>query len=144
MPQDLGAEPGTSGDATEVVRAYFDGYARALTAGDAATIASLWEAPALVLSDEGSHAVESQNEVRAFFSGAKERYNAHGIVETRAHLLALSWPTERIAIARVRWPLLDEDGNELGEESTTYTLRRDDNGKLRVRVAVAHGTTTRH
>ena len=39
----------------------------------------------------------------------------------------------------MRWPYLDAQGHELGAETSTYTLRRDGNGRLRLRVAVTHG-----
>ncbi|HET8580777.1 MAG TPA: hypothetical protein VFL31_07245 [Nitrospiraceae bacterium] len=70
--------------------------------------------------------------VKESFSGAKEQYNARGITDTRPDVFGLEWVTERIAIVDVRWPYLDERGKEVGEEASTYTLRRDDAGDLKL------------
>lgn len=121
------------------VQELLDRMARAITAGDGRTMAEIWETPALVLGDEQVMAVTSSQEVEQFFGGAKEQYNARGIVDTRAEIVSLTWPTDHIAIVEVRWPYLDAQGANRGEETSTYTLRRDDRGQLRLRVAVMHG-----
>lgn len=126
------------------VRDFLDGYARALTAGDGAATAAQWEAPALVVGDEGVMAVTAVDEVAAFFSTAKDQYVARGITDTRPEIVQLRWLTSRIAMVEVRWPYLDDRGKEMGEESSTYTLRRDDNGDLKIRVVVMHGLVTTH
>jgi hypothetical protein len=126
------------------VQALLDRFARAVTSGDGRTIATMWDVPALVLGDQESRAVSAAAEVEQFFGGAKEQYNARGITDTRGEIVRLDWPTERIAIVEVRWPYLDARGNEVGEETSTYTLRRDDSGELKVRVAVMHGAAAPH
>lgn len=125
------------------VQRFLDRYAEALTGGDVATIASLWQVPAYVLSDTDIHPVASRAEIEQFFAGAKQQYNAQGITGTRAEITALHWPTERIAVVEVRWPYLDAQGHEQGEETSTYTLRRDDGGQLRLHVTVMHGAARR-
>jgi hypothetical protein len=122
------------------VQQFLDRFAKALTAGDVAAVVSLWQVPAYVMSDADIHPVGSQAEIGQFFAGAKQRYNEQGIVSTRAEISQLRWPTERIAIVEVRWPYLDAQGREVGEENSTYTLRRDDNEALRLCVTVMHGT----
>jgi hypothetical protein len=92
-----------------------------------------------VLGDADMKAVGSKAEIEQFFAGAKQQYNAQGITGTRAEITELHWPTERIAIVQVRWPYLDAQGRELGEENSTYTLRRDEDGELRLHVTVMHG-----
>ena len=121
------------------VQAFLDTFAHALTRGDAHAIAALWETPAFVLGDQDAHDVRAVDEVEQFFNGAKRQYNEQGIVDTRPEIMALDWLTERIALVRVRWPYLDATGNEVGAETSTYTLRRDREGQLRLRVAVMHG-----
>ena len=123
----------------EEVQGFLDRFAAALTGGDTATVAGMWETPALVLGDEMGQTVESRQEIERFFAGAKEDYNRRGITGTRADIQGLEWATERIAIVTVRWPYLDDGGRERGEESSTYVLRRDDQGSLRLRVAVMRG-----
>jgi len=104
-----------------------------------ATVVSLWQVPAFVLGDADDRAVGSNQEIEQFFGGAKQRYNEQGIMSTRAEIGTLQWLTERIAIVQVRWPYLDAQGHEVGEETSTYTLRRDEEGELRLRVTVMHG-----
>jgi hypothetical protein len=41
-------------------------------------------------------------------------------------------------MVRVRWPYLTPDGREMGAETSTYTLARQD-GDWKLRVAVMHG-----
>jgi hypothetical protein len=61
---------------------------------------------------------------------------------TRAEIVELDWLTHRIAIVQVRWPQLNARGKEVGEETSTYTLRRDESGGLRLQVAIMHGAST--
>jgi hypothetical protein len=121
------------------VQEYLDAFARSLTAGDGRTIATMWGLPALVIGADMVQAVSSPNEVEAFFSGAKEQYNTRGISDTRAEIFGLEWIGDRIVVVDVRWPYLDASGNEIGAEASTYTLRRDDSGKLKMHVALMRG-----
>jgi hypothetical protein len=131
-----------NGDGLESgVQDFLDRFARALTAGDGKTIATMWATPAYVMADEMSRAVGTTEEVEQFFAGAKDQYNERGITDTRAEILHLEWLTRRIAVVDVRWPYLDEDGKELGEETSTYTLWKDDDGELKMRVVVMRGAS---
>lgn len=125
-------------DDDSMVQEFLDAFARAVTAGDTKTISRMWDVPAFVLGEDamvvGSHA-----EVEKFFSGAKEQYNKRGIVDTRADIENLEWATEGIVIVTVRWPYLDEKGDEVGAESSTYTLARNGDGDLKVRIIVMRG-----
>lgn len=121
------------------VQEYLDHFATALTAGDGKTIATMWGVPALVVSDQGARAVSTLKEVELFFGGAKEQYHARGVTDTRAEIQRLEWASDRLAIVDVRWPWIDNSGKERGEESSTYTLRVDELGKLKMHVAVMHG-----
>jgi hypothetical protein len=123
------------------IQDFLDRLGRAVTSGDGAAAARLWETPALVIGDDMQRAVSTEAELVEFFGGAKAQYNARGITDTRAEIVRLTWPTERIAIVEVRWPYLDAKGDEVGDETSTYTLRRDDAGTLRLRVAVMHGAS---
>jgi len=127
--------------AQQDVQDFLDRMAKAITSGDIPAIVSLWQVPALVLDDADVKAVNSNREIERFFAGARQQYNARGIMDTRAEIMNLHWPNERIAIVEVRWPYLDAQGREVGEETSTYTLRRDDEGELRLRVAVMHGAS---
>jgi hypothetical protein len=121
------------------VAAFLDKMARALTSGDVEVLASQWDVPALVVSDDGVHAVSTLDEVRAFFGGVKDQYNERGVVDTYPDVVSVDQPSSRILVVRVRWPHLDADGDVVGAESSTYTLRRDDDGDLKLRVVLMHG-----
>ena len=125
-----------------VIQDFLDRFARALTAGDGAAIATMWNVPALVVSDQEVLPVTSTEQVAQFFGGAKQEYNARGVTGTHGEIVNLEWVTDRIAIAEVRWPWLDDSGNEVGEEASTYTLRRDDAGNLKICATVMHGAVT--
>jgi len=133
-PQQLG---GSKSDV--LVQDFLDQLALAQTKGDTRALATLWGTPTFVIGDSDERVVQTRAEIEQFFGGAKQQYNARGIVDTRADIQMLDWITDKIAMVRVRWPYLDADDNEVGEEMSTYVLKRDDNGDLKLRVAVMHG-----
>lgn len=126
------------------VQEFLDRFARCITSGDGPAIAELWEVPAFVLADDMARFVSTAHEVAQFFGGAREQYNARGITDTRAEILRLEWLTPRMVSVDVRWPYLDSRGREIGEERSTYTLRRGDDGALRVRIAIMKGASEPH
>ena len=126
------------------VQHFLDRLGQALTAGRGDVVAKMWEVPALVVDDRGVIAVATEAEVASFFGSAAGQYHALGIVDTRAHILREDWITARIVNVDVRWPWLDAAGHELGWEISTYTLRVDDAGRLRLRVAILHGERALH
>lgn len=132
-------EPQRTDDLRSEVQSFLDRFARALTSGDGKTIATLWETPAFALGDEGPHAIGTPAEIERFFGGAKEQYNQRGIVDTRPQIMFLERVSDRIVVADVCWPYLDREGHEVGAECSTYTLRRDDRGALRLRIALMRG-----
>jgi hypothetical protein len=123
----------------EEVQEFLARLASALTQGDGKTVATMWSVPALVLSDEGARAVSSLSEVEEFFGAAKGQYNAQGIMDTSPDIVELNWLTSRIVLAEVRWPHLDKRGKEVGEEYSTYALRRDRDGTFKVNAVIMHG-----
>ena len=129
------SEPG----AEEVIQRFFDRFARAVTSGDGRSIARMWAVPALVVGDTMVQAVASLDQVEEFFGGAREQYNARGIADTRAELQRVEWLTRRLAVVDVRWPYLDAQGVERGAETSTYVLRRDDSGELKLQAALMRG-----
>ena len=126
----------SDGAIAELMNRFADG----LTAGDGKAIAKLWSVPALVISDAGAQAVASLEQVESFFSGVKEQYAAQGIDEARPDIRSVVWLTPKLANVTVRWPYVDRAGREFGEESSTYTLHRDEDGSLKIQVIVMHGT----
>ena len=122
------------------IQVLFDAMARGLVAGDGGAVAGMWRAPALVLGEGDERLVGSDAEIRSFFGSAREQYNQRGIGDTRADVQRLEWLNPSIALVEVRWPYLDGKGNELGGETSTYLLKRDDSGNFKLRVAVMHGS----
>ena len=121
------------------VRTLLAGLAHALTSGDGRAAAATWAIPALVLCDEIALTVHDSGELQEVFGGAKAQYNARGITDTRADILRVDWLTNRLAIVEVRWPYLTADGHEVGEETSTYVIRREPDGRLAIRASVMHG-----
>jgi hypothetical protein len=123
------------------VQALLDAFGRALTAGDGRAITELWATPSFVLGDTMARTIEMREEIEEFFGSAKDQYAAMGITDTRAEITRLEWLTDRIALVDVRWPYLDAQGEEHGEERSTYTVRRGDDGELRICVAILRGVS---
>ncbi|MGQ0532616.1 MAG: DUF6841 family protein [Caulobacteraceae bacterium] len=121
------------------VQDFLNGFAKALTAGDGAAIAEMWETPAFVLGEGMARAVNTREEVAEFFGGARAQYNEIGITDTRAQIVRLDEITDHLVMVRVRWPYLDGLGREMGAECSTYTLTREGMGDWKIRIAVMHG-----
>jgi hypothetical protein len=121
------------------VQDFLDRFAHAMTAGDGKAIARMWAVPALVLGDDLTQPVNTSEEAEEFFGGAKDLYNKRGITDTRPEIFGLAWITDRIALVDVRWPHLDQTGKEIGEEASSYVLRREDAGELKLQAAIMRG-----
>lgn len=121
------------------VQEYFDRFAAAMTSGDTKTMAKLWGVPAFVIGPNEARVVQSESEVEQFFEGAKDMYNERGIVGTRAEIVNLDWVGDDLVIAMVRWPYLDQQDRTLGEESSSYTLLRGEDGGFKLRVITMRG-----
>lgn len=80
--------------------------------------------------------VETDRKVEEFFFGAKKQYNDRGIVGTRAEIQGIENLNGKIVLVTARFPWLDASGKEKGGETSTYTLRRDNDGKLRIRSSI--------
>jgi ketosteroid isomerase-like protein len=146
MDADTGSTPDRIdiGPDSAAVRALLARLARALTSGDGKAAAEMWATPALVLGDDLALTVSASADLQEVFGGAKAHYNARGITDTRPDILRLDWVTHRLAIVEVRWPYLGADGDELGEETSTYIIRREPDGRLAIRAAVMHGEADIH
>ena len=128
-----------SHDLIREVQHFLDRFAAAVTHGDGKAASQLWEVPALVMGDDMVMEVESDEQVEKFFGQGKEQYNAKGITDTRAEIVGLEDLTPKVVLVTVRFPWIDKTGNEIGGETSTYTLKRDTTGALRVRASVMHG-----
>jgi ketosteroid isomerase-like protein len=121
------------------VQDYLQSFASAITAGDGQAIAAMWETPAFVLGAEMARVIEKPEDVAALFGGAREQYNAIGIVDTKPEIVRLDEINDGLVMVRVHWPWLDDEGRQVGAETSTYTLARNGDGEWRLRIAVMHG-----
>ena len=122
------------------MREFFLRFAGALTQGDPKQIASHWCVPSFVIADALNLAMTSTREIENFFSGTKRRYISRGIFDAQPDIQNVQWVTEHLAVVDVRWPYLDDQGQEMGAESSTYTLKADDSGEIKILVALMKGT----
>ncbi len=133
-------EQGVSFEAGEAkVQDVLDRFARALTSGDGEAAADVWETPAFVVGGGMARAVSGRDEVVVFFAAGKDQYNSRGIADTRAEIQRLDWVSEDLVVVDVRWPYLTEDGVEVGEENSSYTLMADSDGALKIRTVLMRG-----
>jgi hypothetical protein len=121
------------------VQEFLNRIARAITAGDGATVAKMWELPGFVFGVEMAKVINDRDELARFFGGAKAQYNAQGITDTRPDIVDEEWIGDRMVIVKVRWPYLDADDREVGAEASDYTLWRDDRGALKIRSILMRG-----
>jgi hypothetical protein len=122
------------------VQSMLEKFAKAFTRGDGKTAATCWEVPALIVADQGTKAVETLEEVEAFYGGAAKQYNDMGIMDTRPDVQSITWLTEKLASVHVRWPYLDAQGKARPQsEASTYVMRLGDDGQPRINVAVMMG-----
>jgi hypothetical protein len=121
------------------VQEYLDRFATAMTSGNTQAMIQLWGVPAFVIGANEARVVQSEADVEQLFGGAKDLYNERGIVSTRAEITQLDWVSDDLVIATVRWPYLDETCRVLGEESSSYTLLRGEDGSFKVRVVTLRG-----
>jgi hypothetical protein len=121
------------------VQEYLNGFKEALTSGNGAAIADMWETPAFVLGQDMAQVVNAPEEVAELFGAARKQYREIGITDTRAEIVRLDEITDHMVMVRVRWPYIDPQGREMGAETSTYTLVRQGTGDWKLRVAVMHG-----
>lgn len=128
-----------SGNPDFMVENFFQVFSQALTNGDIEAIKNHWGIPSLVMSNQIQMAVKSESEIERFFKGTKEQYKLRGISEAVPEIENIQWLTDRISLVGVRWPYYDMRGREVGEESSCYTLKLDDNNRLRIFCVVMQG-----
>lgn len=128
-----------SGNPDFLVQRFFRELGYALTTGNLAGIKSSWGIPSFVLGNSAELVVKSGAEVERFFAGTKTQYNQQGIIETVPEIESIQWLTNKIALVGVRWPYFDQEGFQIGEESSCYTLKLDDKNQLRIYCVVLQG-----
>ena len=120
-------DPGHATRTDPDVQEFLHRFAWALTTGDGPAASKLWALPALIVGDDIVQTIMDRSELERMFAVAREQYNAWGIMDTRG---------DRMVLVHLRWPQLDVTGQEKGEEWSTWVLRRDDHGDLKLHVAI--------
>ncbi len=121
------------------IQEFLDALGEALTSGNTAAVVSMWEMPAFVIGDDMVEAIEERGELETMFAGARENYNARGVLDTAPEIIRVDEITDSIVCVRVRWPWLDSEGREVGAETSSYTLKRGEDGDWKLRIAIMHG-----
>ena len=86
-PGDATKRDGMTHHNRPAVQSFLDRFATAMTSGNSKAVAELWEAPAFVIDDRATIAVPDLDAVVRFFAGAKDQYNAKGIIKTKAEIV---------------------------------------------------------
>jgi hypothetical protein len=136
-PEVTSTEHDVAGDSD--IQEFLHRFAWALTSGDGRAAATLWALPSLMIGDTMVQAIMDRDELERMFRNARDHYNAAGIKDTRGEIRKVDWISNRVVMVHVRWPHLDASGQERGEEHSSYLLRRDDHGDLKLHVAITHG-----
>ena len=129
-------DPGHATRTDPDVQEFLHRFAWALTTGDGPAASKLWACPALIVGDDIVQTIMDRSELERMFTVAREQYNAWGIMDTRGEVQGLEWLSDRMVLVHLRWPQLDVTGQEKGEEWSTWVLRRDDHGDLKLHVAI--------
>ena len=136
-PEATSTEHDVAGDSD--VQKFLHRFASALTSGDGRAAAALWALPSIMIGNTSVQAIMDRNELERMFRNARDHDNAAGISDTRGEIRKVDWMSNRVVLVDVRWPHLDAYGQERGEELSSYLLRRDDHGDLKLHVAITHG-----
>jgi hypothetical protein len=118
------------------LESFVEAYGKAISSGDLERVADSWELPALVLSDQGTTAVNTKEEVMGFFDKAAASYRSQGRTSTIGEIIGKEYLTKNIVAVDVRWPSFDDQGKAKAVEMSHYLLRIGDDGKPRIQVAL--------
>lgn len=118
---------------------FLEALALAISEGNGAALAEMWETPCFVLGQDFANTLEDEQEIAQFCAVARDRYGSRGVTHTRPQVVRMDEITDRLVTVRVRWPWLDSDDVEMGADVSTYTLRIGEDGEWKVRIAIIHG-----
>jgi ketosteroid isomerase-like protein len=108
------------------IRAFFDGYARAFTAQDAAAICAHYAFPVQILSEASGHVFRTEAEMLAEMTGFVAFYDKVDFAQAQIAGFAFQELSPAFGQAHVDWRLIDKAGAEIVRFNTTYTLRLGD------------------
>ncbi len=137
MPEKASAERAhAKGITHDQVRGLLQRLGEMTSAGNPAGMASAFDVPALMMSEQGTLAFSSQAEIAKMFERAVQQYRAQGVVSTKPHIKWIEALSEGIAAVDVQWPGFDRAGTEKSTEASHYILQRAKDGTPRIRVAL--------
>jgi ketosteroid isomerase-like protein len=118
------------------VEGFLRRYGAALGTGDVAGVGRCWQVPALVVADQGARAVLAMEEVEAFFAAAVAWYRDQGLVSTVPEVRRVERLSTGLVSVDATRSAQDAGGVERSREVSRYIMRRDEDGTLRICVAV--------
>lgn len=116
---------------------FFFTLGEALSAGNLDIIKKYWAIPSYILSDRLTALMSSSEDLEKYYSAKKKEYTKRTISTARSEILRVQWMTDQIIVVHVKWSLLDKSAKEIGEESALYTLKSDQNAKLKIHTMAA-------
>lgn len=119
-----------------LIRTFFDGYARAFTAQDAAAICDHYHFPVQILSEDTGHVFRDRAEMLADMTGFVAFYDKVNFAEARIGKFAFQQLSDAFGQAHIDWELIDKAGAPIVGFHTTYTLRIDGRGRAGGKPAI--------
>lgn len=126
--------------AAHEVAAFYESYAHAFSAYDAKAVSAHWSFPAVIAGAARTvtftaDAFDANTEALFGF------YRRQGVARATAEVLAVDEAFPGVALARVRYRMLDADGGDIIDFESRYQLRRTKDG-WRAATAIADGELT--
>ncbi|WP_374368926.1 hypothetical protein [Dongia sp.] len=118
------------------IRAFFDGYARAFTAQDAAAICDHYQFPVQILSEDTGYVFRDRAEMLADMKGFVAFYDKVDFAAARIASFTYQKLSKAFGQAHVDWELIDKSGGHIVGFHTTYTLRVDGKGSADGKPAI--------
>lgn len=111
------------------IRTFFDGYARAFTAQDAAAICDHYAFPVQILSEDTGYVFRTKAEMLADMTGFVAFYDKVDFARAEIAKFAFQALSPTFGQAHVDWALINKAGGHIVDFHTTYTLRLDGKGR---------------
>lgn len=111
------------------IRSFFDGYARAFTAQDAAGICDHYAFPVQILSEDTGYVFRDRAEMLADMTGFVAFYDKVDFARAEIAKFEFQKLSPTFGQAHVDWALINKQGGHIVDFHTTYTLRLDGKGR---------------
>ena len=113
---------------------FFASFGEAIAVGNQEVIQKCWAIPSYILSDAANTNLNSTAALDDHFMQIRRGFTTVGVVSLRPEVLNQEWLTDQILIVTLQWSQLDKNHNEIGQETAVYTLKADNNGKLKIHI----------